>query len=188
MSWIAIVPARIGGVRKSRLSGVLSASEREALAEGMFDHVLAVLAAHERIGECVVLSPTAPDDPALQWAEDKGRGLNPELAELRGALADRDVVILHADLPFLSAADVTDLLEAADAARIAIAPDRLGTGTNGVALKARRPFRFAFGIGSCAAHREAAGPDARLVERQGLGFDIDSPEDLELARAEGFAL
>lgn len=188
MSWTAIVPARIGGARKSRLSEVLSASEREALAEGMFDHVLAVLGTHERIAECVVLSPAAPGDPALKWAEDKGRGLNPELAGLRGALADRDIVILHADLPFLSAEDVSELLDAAEAAGIAIAPDRLGAGTNGVALKAGRPFRFAFGVGSCAAHRETAGPGARLVERRGLGFDIDSPEDLELARSAGFDL
>ena len=186
MSWTAIVPARIGGARKSRLSGVLSADQRERLAERMFDHVLKVLNAHERIGECIVLSPAAPIDAQQRWSEDKGRGLNPELTELRSGLARHDVVILHADLPFLSAGDVTDLLEAADEAGIAIAPDRLGTGTNGVALKAGQPFRFAFGVGSCAAHRKAAGPQARLVERHGLGFDIDSPEDLDLARAAGF--
>jgi 2-phospho-L-lactate guanylyltransferase (CobY/MobA/RfbA family) len=64
---------------------------------------------------------------------------------------------------------------------VAIAPDRAGTGTNGLALRPPDALGFAFGTDSLAAHREAAG-DAGValveVHRPGLAFDLDTPADL----------
>ncbi len=66
-------------------------------------------------------------------------------------------------------------------ASVAIAPDRLGTGTNGLALAPPGVIGFRFGTGSFAAHRaeaQAAGVEPAIVARPGLAFDLDTPEDL----------
>jgi 2-phospho-L-lactate guanylyltransferase len=64
---------------------------------------------------------------------------------------------------------------------VAIAPDRAGTGTNGLALRPPDAIPFHFGAGSRAAHAaaaEAANVPLTVVERPGLAFDLDTPEDL----------
>jgi 2-phospho-L-lactate guanylyltransferase (CobY/MobA/RfbA family) len=64
---------------------------------------------------------------------------------------------------------------------VAIAPDRAGSGTNGLALTPPDVIAFRFGIGSCAAHLGAAreaGVPAVEVHRPGLAFDLDTPADL----------
>ena len=61
---------------------------------------------------------------------------------------------------------------------MAIAPDRLGTGTNGLALAPPGVIGFRFGTGSFAAHRaeaQAAGVEPAIVARPGLAFDLDTP-------------
>src|SRR5678815_5246247 len=69
----------------------------------------------------------------------------------RAALA-RELVFLPADLPRLKAADVDALVLAGRGARIAIAPDRRGTGTNGLYLPAALDFPCRFGVESRARH------------------------------------
>jgi 2-phospho-L-lactate guanylyltransferase len=64
---------------------------------------------------------------------------------------------------------------------VGVAPDRLGTGTNGLALSPPGVIGFRFGAGSFAAHRAeaaAAGLEPVIVTRPGLAFDLDTPEDL----------
>ncbi|HYE50080.1 MAG TPA: 2-phospho-L-lactate guanylyltransferase [Azospirillaceae bacterium] len=183
--WTAIVPLKLGGPRKSRLSARLSPGERERLADALFARVLAVLAGHPDVGEVVVLAPADPGTPQARWHPDGGGGLNAELEALRRSLAGHNLLVVHADLPFLGPDDVSALLKAA-ADGIAVAGDRAETGTNALAVRAGRPLPFAFGPGSLAAHLAAAGPAARLVARPGLAFDIDTPDDLDAALARGF--
>ena len=69
-----------------------------------------------------------------------------------------------------------------DAAMLRIAPDDAGTGTN--ALLARPPdlIAFEYGEGSCQRHLEQArarGVRVDRVDRPGLRFDLDTPDDLE---------
>jgi len=76
-------------------------------------------------------------------------------------------------------AALTDALPAARGA--AIAPDRAGTGTNGLALRPPDVIALRFGAGSLAAHlaeAEAAGVPISEVHRPGLAFDLDTPADL----------
>jgi 2-phospho-L-lactate guanylyltransferase len=69
---------------------------------------------------------------------------------------------------------------------LALAPDRLVSGTNAIAIADGRAFDFAFGADSFRLHRERAGSGWRLVAAPGLAIDIDTPEDLGLAVARGF--
>lgn len=186
MSWTAVVPLKQGPDRKTRLAGRLSGAERLALSEAMAAHVLACLKDSPAIARIILLSPVRPLDPALDWRLDAGRGLNAELTALRAELSDGGMLIIHGDLPLLTVADVEALIKAAEAGRLAIAPDAHGTGTNALAIPQPlvRDFAFAFGLNSCALH--IAGTDMAVrIERQGLAIDVDTPDDLGRAIVAG---
>jgi 2-phospho-L-lactate/phosphoenolpyruvate guanylyltransferase len=184
--WTAIVPIKAVGRRKTRLAAHLSAIGREELVENLFYHVVRTLQACRVITRIIVLS----DGPMLMsgpdWIADKGGGLNAELERARHAAGRVPQLIIHADLPLLTVADVDYLLTVAQS-RIAIAPDMTGTGTNALALGTCDPFTLCFGAGSFRQHL-AQAPDAAIVrDRPGLSLDIDGADDLEQAIRLGFS-
>ena len=115
----------------------------------------------------------------------RGMGLNEGLDQARDAAIGDGVetlVVLHGDLPELDVPDIQALVAAVPRdGGVAIAPDRRGTGTNGLALRPPNAIPFRFGTDSLAAHREAAkaaGMPLSIVRRPGLAFDLDTPDDL----------
>lgn len=183
-----IVPHRGLAAAKTRLAPVLDHDERIALARTLLIRVLGV--ARQAVDDVVVISPASELGPIVteagaRLAVQHGMGLNAGLDEAREtALADgvERLVVLHGDLPNLAPDDVQALLQsAADEPSVAIAPDRLGTGTNGLALRPPGAIGFHFGTSSFAAHRseaQAAAVEPAIVMRPGLAFDLDTPEDL----------
>jgi 2-phospho-L-lactate guanylyltransferase len=183
-----IVPHRGLAVAKTRLAPVLDDGEREALARRLLEQVLAV--AHEACGDVVVITPSEALEPLVATAGarlvvQRGLGLNAGLEQARlEAIADgvTTLLILHGDLPNLGADDIAALLEEVPpSGGVAIAPDRAGTGTNGLALRPPDAIGFRFGVGSHAAHlaaAEEAGVTLVEVHRPGLAFDLDTPADL----------
>ncbi len=181
-----IVPHRGLAASKTRLAPVLDPEERELLAEGLLRRVLEVVVP---VAPVVVISPSPELGPLVERAGavlevQRGLGLNAGLEQARSvAIADGvlTLVVLHGDLPLLEADDVRALIAAAPAHGVAIAPDSAGTGTNGLVLRPPDAIPFHFGIGSATAHRRAALA-ARVafvsVERPGLAFDLDTPDDL----------
>ena len=128
-----------------------------------------------------------PNTRSARLAVQRGMGLNEGLEQARfDALADDigTMVILHGDLPNLQATDVETLLNALPAdgsPGVSIAPDRAGTGTNALVLRPPGLIHFRFGVGSFARHLaevESAGVPLVAVNRAGLAFDLDTPEDL----------
>jgi 2-phospho-L-lactate guanylyltransferase len=105
-----------------------------------------------------------------------------ELARTRARAAHAtELLLLPADLPWLTAADVEALVVAGRRARVAIAPDRRGSGTNGLYLPAALDFSFRFGNGSRSLHEAEArrlGIEPAIVSRPGLAADLDTPADL----------
>ncbi len=188
MSVRIIVPHRGLAAAKTRLAPVLDIGEREALAQRLLERVLRVV--HEACDDTVVISPSAALEPVViasggRLVVQHGMGLNAGLEQARvEALADgiTTLVVLHGDLPNLTADDVRALIAAAPGPKgVAIAPDRGGTGTNGLAMEPPDAIGFAFGIGSRAAHAalaERAGLPFVEVHRPGLAFDVDTPADL----------
>ena len=187
MSWVAIVPLKQGASQKSRLSQSLDPAQRAALTEALFTRVLEALSVSKAVSQVIVLSPLDPQRREAHWVRDEGRGLNEELMALRAQHPDRNVLIVHADLPFLEAADIEDLLVAAESAGIAIAPDKFGIGTNALALKADSVIDLRFGEESFSKH-SAAAPGAAIVKSRGLSHDIDTPDDLRAALDGGLRL
>ena len=183
-----IVPHRGLTAAKTRLAPVLDAGERESLARTLLARVLDV--ASEACGDVVVISPSESLRPIVEGAGarlavQRGMGLNAGLEQARAeALIDGigTLAVLHGDLPNLAADDIRALFEAVPpGGGVAIAPDRAGTGTNGLAQAPADAIRFAFGADSFAAHRAAAaeaGLPFGVVDRPGLAFDLDTPADL----------
>jgi 2-phospho-L-lactate guanylyltransferase len=185
-----IVPHRGLAVAKTRLAPMLDPEEREALAGQLLERVLGV--ARRACDDVVVISPSAPLAELVAAAGarlivQRGMGLNEGLDQARSdALFDgvEVLIILHGDLPNLQTGDIEALVEALPAdgsPGVAIGPDRAGTGTNALALRPPGVINFHFGRGSFAAHvadAERAGVPLGSVNRSGLAFDLDTPQDL----------
>lgn len=184
-----IVPHRGLRAAKTRLAGVLDDAARTDLAQQLLERVLA--AVREATDGCgVVISPDASLRTVVEAAGatlsvQRGMGLNSGLAQARDeAIADGVTLlgVLHGDLPDLTAADIHALLTAVPSVGgVAIAPDAAGSGTNAIGLRPPGALPFRFGRDSFAAHRREAarlGAQIVVVERPGLAFDLDTPDDL----------
>jgi 2-phospho-L-lactate/phosphoenolpyruvate guanylyltransferase len=161
------------------------------LASQLLQRVLKV--GRQVVDDVVVISPSRPlaeivDAAGARLAVQRGMGLNEGLDQARSdAILEgiHTLVVLHGDLPNLRADDVETLirgLPADGSPGVAIAPDRAGTGTNALALQPPRVINFRFGVGSFAKHAEEvdrAGVPCVAVDRAGLSFDLDTPEDLK---------
>lgn len=69
-----------------------------------------------------------------------------------------------------------------DTAVLRIAPDEAGIGTNAIYVRPPDLLAFEYGEGSCLRHVERArarGVRVDRIDRPGLRFDLDTPEDLE---------
>jgi 2-phospho-L-lactate guanylyltransferase len=178
---------------KTRLAGLLSPSERRILAQAMLEDVLAVLAGHPQIDGITLLS----DDPAAHllagqydathWAESElgCRGLNAVAASASARLLNlraQPLLLVHADLPMLSAEDIAAVFTARrEAGGLVVGCDRHGTGTNLLCFDAASAPTFCFGADSCGGHLAAArdrGIPATVLRRNGIGLDVDEPQDL----------
>jgi 2-phospho-L-lactate guanylyltransferase len=183
--WHALVPIKQGGNGKSRLAEILSQAERDLLSLRMARHVLFELGRCSSISDITVLSTDRPDWWSGSWAADGGQGLNAEIERWRQTCDGPAVLIVHADLPLLDAADVRNLLDVAEAEGIALATDRVGEGSNALAIADGRPFELRFGPDSRRIHA-AQSPAMRVIQCTGLSVDIDTLDDLMFARANGF--
>jgi 2-phospho-L-lactate guanylyltransferase len=185
-----IVPHRGLEAAKTRLAPSLDPEERVMLASQLLQRVLKV--ALQVSDDVVVISPSRPLAEIVQASGarlsiQRGMGLNEGLDQARSeAILDGigTLIILHGDLPNLRAGDIETLARALPSdggPGVAIGPDRAGTGTNALALRPPGVINFRFGAGSFAAHAaevERAGVPLVAVNRAGLAFDLDTPEDL----------
>jgi 2-phospho-L-lactate/phosphoenolpyruvate guanylyltransferase len=183
--WHALVPIKQGGNGKSRLADLLSQEERDNLSLRMARNVLSEVGHCEGICDTTILSTHHPDWWSGSWVADSGQGLNAEINGWRQARGDDAILIIHADLPLLQAEDVRHLLNMAEAEGIALATDRIGEGSNALAIADGRTFNFRFGLGSRLLH-QAQFPAMAVIQSTGLSADIDTPDDLLFARAQGF--
>ena len=185
-----IVPHRGLEAAKTRLAPSLDPEERVMLASQLLQRVLKV--SREVSTDVEVISPSRPlaeivEAAGARLAVQRGMGLNEGLDQARSqALLDGidTLIVLHGDLPNLTAHDIETLVGALPGdggPGVAIAPDRAGTGTNALALRPPGVIPFRFGIGSFAAHAaevERASVSCVAVNRAGLAFDLDTPDDL----------
>jgi 2-phospho-L-lactate guanylyltransferase len=152
----------------------------------MLDHMLKSLSEAQTIRHVVVLSPERDTvSTGIPVLTDSGDGLNEALGRAREALFDagaRELLILPADLPRVSSADIDLMVHAGRAGIFAIAPDARDRGTNALFLESHSPLAFCFGDDSKRLHLKEAGRlglSKCIVQVPGLALDVDLPGDLK---------
>jgi 2-phospho-L-lactate/phosphoenolpyruvate guanylyltransferase len=170
---------------KTRLAETLAPAARLQLVRSMLAAVLSAADAAPAVRQIVVVSPERDTVPSnVPVIVDTGEDLNVALTEAHRMLLEfgyREALILPADLPTITAADIDGLIHAGGIGGFAIAPDTAGSGTNALCLASAQPFRFQFGPDSRHLHLQEAeriGLSPQVVHLPGLQFDVDSPADL----------
>ena len=206
-TWI-VIPVRSLTDGKRRLAPVLVPDERAALVRRMFLRTLEEAIEAGPPVLVVSPDPAAlslaRNRGATGLEEPRPVELNHALelaareAAARGAAA---LLVVSADLPHLEAADLRAMLPpptdspasarvpavpadelAPGGALVRIAPDEAGIGTNALYVRPPGLLAFEYGETSCRRHLDQArarGARVERVDRPGLRFDLDTPDDLE---------
>jgi len=181
------VPVKASSL-KSRLTGVLSASQRKEFAKLLLVELLGVLADAGLLGSTFVVSP---DGEALRTAtklgaggirEEKDRGVNSAVFKGISESGSPDVVlVLPSDLPLLRASEVKAVLRLKSSGfDVVVSPSRGFTGTNALAYSPSSGLVLSYDDDSFWNHLASAarrGLTTAVSSRFGIMFDIDSPED-----------
>ena len=189
--WV-VLPVRGIAAGKRRLAETLDPVQRARLNTHLLRHTLGVL---ERwlngLERCICVSACgrtlamAQRYGARVLREPKPRpGLNRAirhamLSAVRSG-AER-VLVLPTDLPCLSREALDALSSEAAETRLALAPDRAGTGTNALLTRVPAASPLHFGTDSFRLHLQAArvrGWEVFVCRDARLLFDLDTPRDL----------
>lgn len=190
-----IVAVKRLAAAKTRLAPVFSAQTRENVVLAM---LVDTLTAAARVGAVRHITVITPDDAAAAAAIELGAEVlsdpTPEghpdplnnaigAAEQVVAESASNIVVLQGDLPALQTQELAEAIAAARHHQRSFVADRLGTGTAALfAFSAALDPRF--GPDSCAQHRRS-GAIELTGAWPGLRCDIDTPEDLAVARRLG---
>ena len=185
-----LVPVKHLETSKQRLSPFLSPSERFALAEAMLQDVLAAVdVCHQRDHVVLVSGDRRAQRLAQQYEfriihdpDDPGETGAIEMATRaaieRGA---EFVLVLPADIPLTTAAEIEQIFLAAPCEGTVLAPSASGRGTNAALQRPPGLFPLRFGNDSFLPHLAAAratGKPVEVLTLSGIGVDIDEPADL----------
>jgi 2-phospho-L-lactate/phosphoenolpyruvate guanylyltransferase len=186
----AIVPVKRFTAAKQRLAATLGPDARGTLVAAMLDDVLAGVARCERVERTIVVT----GEPAAERAAgalgfevmpDRHDDGHSEAASGGVARALETgascVALLPGDCPLLDASELDKALARMSPSRVAIVPDRHGTGTNALLLSPPDAIAPAFGPGSRERHERlvrTAGLEPALEHLDSLALDLDTPEDL----------
>ena len=198
---IAIVPVKSLEAAKSRLADVLAPEARWRLVLAMLGDVLTAVMAVPAVTRTIVVTCDAEVAAAA-------RGHGAEIVHesqpisLNGALRtalhvgcarpDTRCLILPADVPLATSDEIAALLTPPMETphRVTIAPSHDGGGTNALVLMDHDVMGPSFGPDSFRRHldlAEALHLNPRVVRLPGLGFDVDTPDDLRrLCRIERY--
>lgn len=197
MGIVAAVPLKRLTGAKQRLAGCLADQARAELVLAMAADVLAALQQSAAVDAVWLVSddeqaaPLAAMHGAI-WRRERelggGAGLN-AVATTIAATSAREgyagLLLAHADLPFLQAADVAGLVAAwvrqPEGKRMALAPAHDG-GTNLLLCSPDPRLQFQYGPASASRHQLAgllAGYSVAVQQLDGAAWDIDTPADLQ---------
>jgi 2-phospho-L-lactate guanylyltransferase len=181
-----VVPVKAFDRSKARLAAALTDDERALLAESLATQVVRSAAPFRVVVAC-------DDDAVAEWATELGAEIaRTDGLDLNGSVQsavdglDIDVtvaVVVHADLadPLRLAATLHDAEVLVRQGYVVMVPDLDDDGTNVLGIPTRAGFRFAYGVGSAARHREEAarlGLKVHSVVDSPLAWDVDNPADL----------
>jgi 2-phospho-L-lactate/phosphoenolpyruvate guanylyltransferase len=180
---------------KTRLAPVFSAQTRETVVLAM---LVDTLTAAARVGFLHGITVITPDDDAAAAAAELGADvlsdptpdghpdpLNNAIAAAERVVAESvpNIVVLQGDLPALQTQELAEAITAARHHERSFVADRIGTGTTALCAFGS-PLDPQFGPDSSARHRRT-GAIELTGAWPGLRCDIDTPDDLAVARRLG---
>lgn len=182
-----IVPVKSGG--KSRLSTVLSEAERGALVRSLFRGLMKTLTGAGVVKSCLVVSS---DREVLSMALSYGAHPVPESGDhgvnsaVRIGMTEADwakeFLVLPADLPRFRGSDLGAILRLRRAGlRVLLSPSYAFDGTNALLFPREPPLSISYDANSFWNHLASASKlrfPVGVCARDGIMFDVDSPEDL----------
>ena len=167
----------------SRDTNALAIAER-AGSHALTEESLPCAASHPHRGTAPPSPPPSSCSPNDTDSEPQLNAALTQAARYAATHGATKVLILPTDMPNLTAEDVRTMASPSGRApQIIIAPSRDG-GTNALLLQPAQAIPFAFGRDSFQRHQrlaEEAGIPVQAVESDSLLFDIDLPEDYQLA-------
>ena len=186
-----MVPAKDLAQAKQRLAGVLSAEERQGLAQAMLEDVLAALSDVPALAGMIVVTREAALAAAARLrgarviADLRHDGPNAAIMLAANELAAEQatgMLAIPADVPLVTPAEIAEIAAAARARpAVTLVPALADMGTNAIALAPIDAIPIGFGKQSFFRHLEAAlgrSITPRVLRLPGIGLDIDRPEDL----------
>ncbi len=183
----ALVPLKRLAEAKQRLAPVLEPAPRMELMLSMAADVLSALVQIEAVDRVLIVSedPAAEQlalDAGVEWFHvSPGGGLNSDLecaatfAREQGA---GQVLIVHADLPFLRPAQLRCFIANWSGKATRLAECKAGTGTNLLLTLLPLTFPLVFGSHSLTRFQRLLGGKPDVVRNSALSKDVDNPEDL----------
>ena len=181
-----MVPVKAFDRSKARLSAALTDAERALLAESLATQVVRSAAPFRVLVAC-------DDDGVAGWAQELGAEVaRTDGLDLNGSVQSAVdelgpevavAVVVHADLadPLRLSATLHDADVLVRQGYVVMVPDLDDDGTNLLGVPTRRGFRFSYGVGSAARHRDEAarlGLKVHSVVDSPLAWDVDTPGDL----------
>jgi 2-phospho-L-lactate guanylyltransferase len=201
MKVAVLIPVKGFRNAKQRLSPLLDAADREALAEAMFRDVLRqVLSARRLHATFVVTRNEAVSEMAISLGaevirEATERGETDAVDFARGHLKAagwQAVLIIPGDMPLLRAQDIDEILsQFCDETQLPFAllvPSHDRMGTNALLLAPPDIIKLRFGYDSFSYHMaqlSAQKLPLRFLENERVALDIDEPKDLQRFLAAG---
>ena len=186
---VPIIPMKPLAEGKTRLGRQFSQSQRADLAAGMLQRVISAIK-----GASIELFWVIGGDERVThlvrnqdgiWLPEMGRNLNDTVGKAF-AKASQDgysVLYLPGDLPFIKPSDVINLIRSSERRNnITLAPARRDGGTNGILVPQGVFFTPELGQRSFAKHLAQAAKlevSVAICYSPGLGFDLDTVDDLE---------
>lgn len=184
MTRIVAIPVKPFGDAKKRLSGILTAGQREALSVELA----------RRTANAAIAAGAAPlilsaDEVVSEWAADQGYDVLldegsslDEAAHAATSFANNEPwLICHADLPLLRSDDLDRAIRLMEHGAWVLAPSSDG-GTS--LIGGIGPFDFAFGPASFHRHLfRLAHRSVNVMTSVGTLLDLDMPGDFTAAAA-----
>ncbi len=193
MNLWAIIPVKPLKRLRSEQNNTLTDEEWAKLNTSMLESIIESVRSVKGVEEILVVSKDtsllaiARERNVKTLQEDSGSDMNMALMRATTIAAmykAHSMVILAADLPLISTADIEKfILLAKNQPEMVVAPDRRNVGTNAIFLNPLSiDFRYQFGGNSFDKHLSEAqrlSYSISISDLRSLRIDIDSPEDFE---------
>ena len=187
-----LIPVKEPHHSKTRLSGLLSCSQRSELTANMLIRVIQA-AVRSTVDDIVVAGSQfnslkqlieGREFGPVRWVDVLGQDLNNDVETASTIIKNsgRAYIYIPGDVPFITSNDIEDVVRTSvDGENLVLVPSESDGGTNSMLIPPSSDFIPLLGIDSFRRHCEYAERntlDYRIIRPVGLGLDLDTEKDL----------